>query len=533
MALLALAGPALAGEPVEFDNGLKLDWRLGTTYTLAQRMKAPAALLSGSANAGGNDGDNNFAKHALTANRLALLLETKLSKGESGLVMSGSTFYDHVYHRRNDNPGPVNKPGPVNEFTPEAERYHGGYTRLLDAYGYTAFDVGGSRATVRLGRHVVSWGEALFFPGISLAQGPADGTKTGIPGTETKDQLLPEDQISATLEVNPRWSLLGHAQFNWHEILAPAPGSFLSASDGVGPGARCLQPFGTPPAPNACLFGVRGDDIRPGNTGQWGLGTRYRITDETELGLYYLNFHDRTPLPEINVFTPRSAAALGGGSYRIRYFDDVKLIGASFSTTLGSVAVAGEISHKRNAPVLVNTLVNPATGATIPNPTRAEVTQLNLNAFANLGRTPLATMTTLLAEIAAVRVGDIEARQAPGAEAFPAAAGFVARNDPSFKTKQGLAFSTTLALSYPGVFEGWDLAVPISYSRQLNGRSLVGGVGGEGDTRYSIGATFTRQGNLSIGLNWLGYLGEPSLDLRTTRNLTDREQLSLVVKYAF
>jgi hypothetical protein len=559
LALQALAAPSMAGEPIVFGDGLTLDWRLGATYTLAQRMKSPDPLLAGRGNSGGNDGDNNFARHALTANRLALLLDTKLSKGDSGFVFSASTFYDNVYHRSNDNnpalsnPNQVNKPAPFNEFTPEARRYHGGYTRLLDFYGYTSFNVGESRATVRLGRHVVSWGEALFFPSISLAQGPADGTKTGIPGTEVKDQLLPEDQISATLQVNSRWSLLGHAQFNFHETIAPAPGSFLNSSDGVGPGASCLGPYSAIAAVPAagfggfsgCSFGPRGADIRPGRTGLWGVGTRYRVTDETEVGLYYLNYHDRTPLPEINAFTPGTAippalqAAFGGitqignGSYRIRYFDDVKLIGTTFSTTFGSVAVAGELSHKRGAPVLVNTLVNPATGATIANPARANVTQLNLNATANLGRSPVADSATLLGEIAAVRVGRIEARQAPGAQAFPAAFGFVARNDPYFNTRHGVAASATLALGYPGVFEGWDLSVPIAYSRQLSGRSLTGGVGGKGDARYSIGATFTRQGNLSIGVNYLGYLGGASLDPRTERKLSDRNQLSLIVKYAF
>ena len=187
--LLCLAGAAHAGEPVDLGNGLTLDWRVATTYTLATRLRGPDALLSYNGpltpnNAGGNDGDNNFKKGALTANRLGALIDTKLSKGDSGFVLSGSIFYDDVYHNSNDNTGSVNKPGPVNEFTEDAKRFHGGYARALDAYGYTAFEAGNlGRMTVRAGRHAVSWGEGLFFPGISLAQGPADGTKTGIPGT--------------------------------------------------------------------------------------------------------------------------------------------------------------------------------------------------------------------------------------------------------------------------------------------------------------------------------------------------------------
>lgn len=551
-AILAAWGcsTAFAGEAIEFDNGMKLSWRANASYGLSMRQESPDPVLAGSGNGGGNDGNNNFKNGAITSNRLGLLVDATLSKGDSGFVVSGSTFYDQAYRGTNDNAGPVNKPGAVNEFTPEARRYHGGYSRFLDAYGYTSFQLGErSRATVRLGRHVVSWGEALFFPGISLAQGPADGTKTGIPGTETKDQLLPEDQISGVVEVNPNWSLMGHAQYSFHETIAPAPGSYLSTSDAVGPGGSCLGPYVAVPAVpgvfggfSGCSFGARGSDIRPGSTGQWGLGTRYRLTNETEVGLYYLNYHDRSPLPEINAFTRGTTTPaffniagnqIGNGSYRIRYFDNVKLLGSTVSTTFGAVTVGGELSHKMGAPVLVNTVVNPATRQTIPNPTRADVTQLNLNAFANVGRTVLAPSMLLLGEISTVRVSNVESRQAPGVEALGAAAAAFPSTDALSFSKNTLAVQGQVVLGYPGITESWDLSVPISYSQQLKGRSLTGGVGGEGDRRVSIGATFTYKGNFQIALTYLGFLGSPSLDLVKYRALTDRDQVSLVTKYSF
>jgi hypothetical protein len=566
VAILATVLPATAGDAIDLGGGLKLDWRINTTYTLAQRLKGQDPVLK--ASSGNNDGDNNFNKGDLTANRIGALLDAKLSKGDSGFVLSGSTFYDDVYRGTNSNnagsglpnatfnPNGVSKPAPFNEFTEGAKRYHGGYSRFLDAYGYTSFEVGSSRVNVRAGRHVVSWGEALFFPGISLAQGPADGTKTGVPGTETKDQLLPEDQLSMSIEVTPRWSLLAHAQFNFHPTLAAAPGTYMNSSDGVGPGGVCLGPWTALPAVpqafpagfNGCSFGNRKDDLLPGKTGQWGLGTRFRVTDETEVGLYYLNYHDRTPIPEINAFTPGTTLPaffnvpgnqIGNGSYRVRYFDDIKLIGATASTTFGVFTVGAELSHKDGAPVLVNTLVNPAApnaaSSYIPNPTRAKITQFNINAFANFGRTPIAPQTLLLGEISAVRIGSIDARKAPGVENFPAAqqAFFAASNVASFDTKNALAISATASLGYPGIVEGWDLTVPISFSQQLQGRTLLGGVGGEGDKRYSLGATFVKGGNLSLGVTYLGFLGSANLTLRSNRLLTDRDQLSFVAKYSF
>lgn len=532
-AVLALSatGLAHAGETIELGNEIKLDWRVTTTYGNSVRMKDASPTLAGSA--GSNDGDNNFSKGSTTSNRLSALVETTLRQGDSGFVLSGSTFYDDAYHHSNsnnpaaNNPNKVNKPAPYNQFTDEAIDAHGGYGRVLDAYGYTAFDFGDeSRATVRLGRHVVNWGESSFFPNIAMAQGPFDGTKAGIPGVEVKDSVLPEDQLSAAIQVTPSWTLLMQAQYGFHPTIAPAPGSYLNASDGVGPGGTCLQFY----VGNNCAFGKRGTDITPSDNGQWGLGTRFRATEQTEVGVYYLNYSDRTPLPEIN-------GIVAGGAYRVRYFDNIKMIGGTVSSVLGSVAVTGELTFKQGAPVLVNTLVNPAApnsaSSYIPNPTRADITQLNLGAFANIGRTSIAESVQLLGEVSAIQISNVTARQAPGTEAFPAAFGFKAGNALSFQSDNALAFSGALILGYPGIFEGWDLSVPISYSQQISGRTLVGGVGGEGDQRYSVGATFTYNGNFSVGVSYLGFLGDPSLDLKSNRLLTDRDQLSVSMKYAF
>jgi hypothetical protein len=562
-AVLALyaTGLAHAGETIDFGDDLKLDWRLTTTYGNSMRVKDASPTLAGSA--GANDGDNNFSKGSTTSSRLSALVETTLRKGDSGFVFSGSTFYDDAYHHSNSNnagarnPNGVNKPAPYNQFTDEAVSAHGGYGRVLDAYGYTAFGLGdSSRATVRLGRHVVNWGESSFFPNIAMAQGPFDGTKTGIPGTEVKDSVLPEDQLSASIEVTPRWTVLMQSQYGFHPTIAPAPGSYLNSSDSVGPGGSCLGPYSTiAPIPglfggfSGCTFGNRGADITPADNGQWGLGTRFRATEQTEVGVYYLNYSDRTPLPEINAVTPGTPipvalrpafggiTQIGNGSYRVRYFDNIKMIGATVSSVLGAVAVTGELTFKQGAPVLVNTLVNPAAPASassyIPNPTRADITQLNLGAFANIGRTPIAESVQVLGEISAIQISNVTARQAPGTEAFPANFGFKASSTMSFQTDNALAFSGVVILGYPGIFEGWDLSVPISYSQQISGRTLVGGVGGEGDQRYGIGATFTYNGNFSVGVSYLGFLGDPSLDLKSNRLLTDRDQLSVSMKYAF
>lgn len=496
-ALLSLGlGAVHAGETIEFGDGYKLDWRLNLSYGIATRLGSPSPVLTP-----GSDGDRNFGKGSLTANRLGALFESKVSKGDSGFVFTGSTFYDDVYHGRNDNPGPyIATQGPYNQFNSAARRYGGGYSRLLDTYGYTSFNIGESRATVRLGRQVVNWGESMYFANIASAQGPSDGAKAASPGAEVKEILLPEDQIAASLELTPRLSLLAHYQFNYHETLLPAVGMYTSTTNAIGPGASCLGVY----MGATCRGLQRKDDIRPSKSGQWGIGSRYRVTDETEVGLYYLNYNDRNPSLVLNY------AGAVPTSYAVRYFDDIKMLGSTVSTTFGKFSAFGEASFRNGTPVLMGAASTPV---------RANVVQANVGGIFNIGRTSFARDVSLATEISGSRVISVEQGSIDAL---------------SFKTRNSLVGAATLTLGYPGIFEGWDLTVPISYQSQIRGRAMVGTFGGgQGDSRLSIGATFVRKSNLSVNVTYTNYLGNPSVDALRYHPLADRDQLSMTMKYSF
>jgi hypothetical protein len=236
---------------------------------------------------------------------------------------------------------------------------------------------------VRLGKQVVNWGESMYFANIAAAQGPSDAAKAASPGAEVKEILLPEDQISASLEVSPKLSLLGHYQFGFHETLLPAPGMYTSTSNALGPAPPAWVSTTVRPA------GVRrGTDIRPSSSGQWGIGGRYRVTDETEVGLYYLNYNDRTPSLVVNM---NGAIPTG---YQVRYFDDIKMLGTTVSTTFGKFSAFGEASYRKGTPVLNGN------GVAV----RGDVVQGNVGGIFNIGRTGIADDMSLAAEISGSRV---------------------------------------------------------------------------------------------------------------------------------
>ena len=596
--MLALSATwASAGETIQIGDDMELDWSLTAAYNVGMRVAKPDPLLTGEQHMWAvryNDGNNNFDRWSLVNNRVSMLLQTKLTRGDSGLVINGTTFYDDVYHGGTDNSSnkfsplrntgvPATRNGiiapvltstsaAIGEFTPEAKRLHGGYSKLLDVYGYTNLDLFGKRANIKLGRHVVSWGESLFFPNISMAQGPLDGSRANVPGTEIKEIMLPEDQVSLSWQLSPKTTLLANYQFAWHPTLIDAPGSYLARSDIIGPGGTCLGdwvggnnpnavcsffPFDTnqlPEGPNAAVAkgAAGGPDILPKQVGSGGIGLRQRISEETELGFYYLRYNERIPLPAIRYNDPAIIGARSPISWNRFYQPNVHLLGASFTTSLGEYAVGGEISHRRGAPVLAGGDLPSGnfTTADLANspfavygsvngrlntyqlyaPTTANLTQVNLNTFANFGRTFLAPRTLLLAELAWVNVSGFKS------VVFQTNNNNVNRRITGDKlrlySKNNVGIQTRFQLDYPGIAEGWDLSVPISYGQQLLGQNMISNLGGKGDKILAVSTEFTR-GNLQLRADYVNWLGKPSKDDFGARVLTDRDFVSVGVKYTF
>ncbi len=232
---------SLAGDTIFYDNGATLDWSLITAYGIGMRAEKQDDALLRDINA--DDGNRNFDRGSLVTHRVSALGEMIVRKDNYGAVVRASVFYDDAYHGKNDHDAPerVNKFGDYNEFTSGTEYYAGERARFLDAYVFSGwrFDNGQS-LDVNAGRHVVAWGESLFYPGVSGAQSPADAVKGSLPGVEVKEIILPVGQVSALWNVNPYFSLGGYVQYEWKGTELPPVGSYLSTSDIIGPGRDFL-----------------------------------------------------------------------------------------------------------------------------------------------------------------------------------------------------------------------------------------------------------------------------------------------------
>ncbi|MGH8445519.1 MAG: DUF1302 domain-containing protein, partial [Solimonas sp.] len=93
----------------------------------AQLFRFERQGLSQSINS--DDGNRNFDKGDLIHNRLSVYGEMQLHHGDFGAVLSGSAFYDDVYHRKNANDSPLT----VNRMGPDGEMPDPDYNKFSDA----------------------------------------------------------------------------------------------------------------------------------------------------------------------------------------------------------------------------------------------------------------------------------------------------------------------------------------------------------------------------------------------------------------
>ena len=204
--------------------------------------------------------------------------------------------------------------------------------------------------------------------------------------------------VSASASPTANLSVEAFYQLDWEETKIDPVGSYFSSTDYAGPGARKAvitqvtdglilnallnnQPNPCPDgADQGCLGDptfasvLRGSDLTPPNSGQWGLAAHFLAEDLnlTEFGFYFMNYHSRLPVisarqgPREGLTAARNAARDAGNSaavginvyaksanYSLEYPANIQLFGASFNTVLGASgwALQGEYSFRKDAPL--------------------------------------------------------------------------------------------------------------------------------------------------------------------------------------
>lgn len=615
-----LHGSAWAGS---FDLPFDIDgsYKITTTYSLAVRMQeAHGALIDGEVdpfksvvyvppefgqtigftNTGLpktinlDDGNRNFDRYSPVNNRLSAVYEVGLRRENLGLVVSGNAFYDWVYHDQNDRDpvdvGDVNDYGPntiecandretcvVNEFNDGTKYYDGERSRLLEAYVYGDFMLSDEVAlNVRLGKHLVAWGESLFFPGIVSAQGPNDATKAFVPGAEVKEILLPVNQVSATVAIGFNLSLMGYYQLDYKPTEVFPVGDFFSVADVVGPGAELAYGSGNPAYADNCpgLLAVPGTgidlsflclvgggiggpllnaprtinvprekDIRPDDDGQWGVGAKYQITPTSTVGAYYIRYHNHNPTVNLNfgyaqigdvAGVPVTTGLLTQSvpvSYNVKYFGDIEMIAGSWSTTLFGLNLAGDLMYRKGVDVSAAADIS---GVLSPVFTRADTYQANISSlFVTNPKFAFYDEIAIVSEAAYLYVDKVDPIEEKNGQR--------PRGDGTalFYDQNAWAYQILMIPKGRNLFPGWDIGTPIAFAHAANGYASTAGtfgaLFGEGDKRVGLSVTAQYLQNLEFALGYNWFLGNPRRTVRDSpipsNPVTDRDYATFTIKY--
>jgi hypothetical protein len=266
--------------------------------------------------------------------------------------------------------------------------------QLLDAYVYGQFSVMDMPLDLRLGKQVVSWGESTFILGGINAINSVDVNAYTRPGAKIKEVLLPLNMAYTNIGLSDNLSLEAFYQLEFQQTVLPGCGTFFSINDYAPEGCDVITLEGGTASLQRHEDGIR----KPSSDGQFGLSFRFVSSslNDSEFGLYALNIHSRTPmisgtkspfsnaqlagigqagatdfiinnaadptrptLQELGMaqqvgLQTAGGAVLSSSHYFISYPEDMQLYGFSFATTVGSVALSGEINHKIDMPIQIN-----------------------------------------------------------------------------------------------------------------------------------------------------------------------------------
>lgn len=528
--IAALGCPtAFALPSIDFDNGLSIDSQITVNYTYSFRTRSADSHYLESLN--NDDGTRNFDRYGAVNNRVSVFGEIIATKDNYGAVLRGSHFYDDVYKSDNDNDSAatvnrlVGQPGDEQRFVGKARNDSGSRFQLLDAYVYGSWPIGEDQyLSMNLGRHLVAWGESLFWTNISQGQAPVDATKFNVPGTEAKEAYLPVNQFSFTWAFNEKLALTGFYQLEWEKTRLNPVGDFFSTTDFFGPGSQFIRfaPGVVASLPDGAVVASARDED-PRDSGQWGLGLRWSIDFNTELGLYHYRYHDRVASMFLDLAGNSRYSSLdtidkldaAGPVIKFGYFEDIKLTGLSLSSKVGDVQIGSDLSVRQDAPVVL------ASGA----PTTGDLLMASANFVYMMGPNSIADQTTLMGELVNQRI--------LGVDTLSVTSGGVTSTDDDYiydgQTRSSTLLGLGVNLDYPSVFSGWDLTLSSVWQQNLDGSAYQGL--GRGEKTLTLGADFSYMGNFEVGATWVNYLSSPDID--KGRLMADRDYLSINVKYTF
>jgi hypothetical protein len=338
---------ASTAQAFSFDMGDEVSGSLDITLGYANLFRTEDAqqsdLVPGFASGGLNYSSEARVPDSgdLVSQVLSATVEFSLDWRNYGLVTSTAYKYDTEI-MNGDSIDPYD--GSVRAWSKATEDYAGSNLELLDAYAYASFELGENAAPleIRAGKQVINWGEGLFFLDGVSTQVPLNINNLVTPGSELKEAYIGNNAVYAQLGVGDESSLEAYVQADWNRAEFPPAGTFYGSDAFFRGGDEAWAGGGGNPALN---FPARNPDEEARDSGQWGIAG-HTILGDTEYGLYYSRYHETMPFLNAGV-------SAGVSAFELAQFwpEELDMIGASWSTTLGTWSFAGEVAYRPDRPL--------------------------------------------------------------------------------------------------------------------------------------------------------------------------------------
>lgn len=513
------------------------------------RMAEPEADLLISGN--NNDGNANFEQGDAFSQIFKGSHDLHIQSGNHGVFVRGKYWYDFalednkVAHGHSANGFAENEKLDDSDFN-DLSKFSG--AALLDAYVYGMYEIGYTPIDVRLGRQVVSWGESTFILGGVNSINPVDVNAFRRPGAEIKEGLLPVNMAYVNVGLTEFLSMEAFYQLEFQETVIPGCGTYFSYNDYAPEG--CNQVILTNDAlaglDDASLVGagyalnrdVDGNRLAK-DEGQFGVAFRYMSEDlgDTEFGFYAMNIHSRLPVVSgVKSQAWMSAADAGSANaaiannkadtfYYVSYPEDIQLVGLSFATNVGSMAVSGEISHKKDVPLQINAtqlltagltgystsselaadVAATANGADFEGYRLFDVSQAQFTVLQFFDRLLGASRYTLIAEAGYTFVHDFD--ESDDAIKF-SRAGIFDGSDEGYVTESSWGYRARMVGEYSNVFSGVNIKPTLAFSHDVEGFApQPGGAFREGEQSIGLSVQAEYQSMYTASISYTEYMG--------------------------
>jgi hypothetical protein len=447
--------------------------------------------------------------------------------GNFGAHVSGEFYINTSYlgTNQNDQPATNNTVLPKNnDFSSATRNLNGLNARLLDAFVFGKQQFGNDQTiSLKFGRQTLLWGQSLLFTndGIAAGQAPVDIlTAESLPNPQAQQVFLPVGQAVLTYQPYSGLTLQAYYQFEYQHDVFQAVGSYFNSADILDKGAqRAIL------APGEYLNRVK-DSTPPIENGQFGISVQDTLGNY-DLGVYALRFDSKAPQltytagPGAPYFLTPTPGGIFIGEYRLVYPRDIQLYGASVSTTLGDANVAGEISGRRNMPLVGGFTAVPAS-VTTP--------QGNAGAFYPVGSTVAGQASVLY--ISPGIPGDPGGVSVTGEVELDHVISVDKNKDELATGRQATAGAAEVILqpTYYDVLPSLEIDFPIGLTYDYLGNSEMDQSIQHGTGNITFGIKATYQTTWIATLTYKDYFGKPNTSYN---GLADRGYLSLQLQHSF